>query len=199
MKNKFFIALIISMTLIMTSSLIVLAVLQTNTQLPISTNPETIKVYYKSQTEVLTYTNEESEYSEIIKLYNDSFKKSYLKQITTNQFLGDGVAEAVDQKPWDNQNKIKGLFVEFTYSTNQRLVINRNGNTRQVFISSIIFELTQEKEVHKIYLHYAEEGKYNNKKESSDEEDVYPLQTEGDTRELYIYLRGLIDEKKNSD
>lgn len=199
MKNKFFIALIISMTLIMTSSLIVLAALQTNTQLPISTNPETIKVYYKSQTEVLTYTNEESEYSEIIKLYNDSFKKSYLKQITTNQFLGDGVAEAVDQKPWDNQNKIKGLFVEFTYSTNQRLVINRNGNTRQVFISSIIFELTQEKEVHKIYLHYAEEGKYNNKKDSSDEEDVYPLQTEGDTRELYIYLRGLIDEKKNSD
>ena len=175
-----------------------LAALQTNTQLPISTNPETIKVYYKSQTEVLTYTNEESEYSEIIKLYNDSFKKSYLKQITTNQFLGDGVAEAVDQKPWDNQNKIKGLFVEFTYSTNQRLVINRNGNTRQVFISSIIFELTQEKEVHKIYLHYAEEGKYNNKKDSSDE-DVYPLQTEGDTRELYIYLRGLIDEKKNSD
>ena len=198
MKNKFFIALIISMTLIMTSSLIVLAALQTNTQLPISTNPETIKVYYKSQTEVLTYTNEESEYSEIIKLYNDSFKKSYLKQITTNQFLGDGVAEAVDQKPWDNQNKIKGLFVEFTYSTNPRLVINRNGNTRQVFISSIIFELTQEKEVHKIYLHYAEEGKYNNKKDSSDE-DVYPLQTEGDTRELYIYLRGLIDEKKNSD
>lgn len=197
MKNKIFTAIIISMTLIMSASLIVFAGLQTNTKLPIKEDPTKITVYYRSQNETLSYSTSDSEYVEILKLYNDSFKKSYLNQITTSQFLGKGISEATDQAGWDDQSKTKGLYIEFSYEKNQRLVISRNGNTRQIFISSIILELTQDKNVHKIYIHYAQDGKYNNK-EASGGEDIYPLTTEGDTRELYIYLRGLIDEKKNS-
>lgn len=196
MRNKFFTIFITAMTLIMVTSLILFAGLQTNSKLPITAEPATIRVFYKSQTDTLNYTDADVEYVEIVRLYNDSFKKSYLKQITTGQFLSEGIAEAVDQDAWDDKNKLKGLFVEFIYEQNQRLVINRDGNTRQVFISNIIFELTQEKEVHKIYIHYAENGKFNNTEKVTDK--VYPLTTEGDTRELYIYLRGLIDEKKNS-
>ncbi len=197
MKNKIYLWLITSMTLIMSVSLIVFASLQTNSKLPINVDPEKINVYYRSQSETLTYTESDSEYVEILKMYNNAFKKSYLSQITTNQFLGEGIDEATSQSGWDDQDKIKGLYLEFKYENNQRLVITRDGNTRQVFISSIIFELTQEKEVHKIYIHYAQDGKYNNK-EASDGVMVYPLTTEGDTKELYVYLRGLINEKKDS-
>jgi hypothetical protein len=197
MKNKIYLWLIVSMTLIMSVSLVIFASLQTNSKLPINVDPEKINVYYRSQSETLSYTESDSEYVEILKMYNNAFKKSYLNQITTNQFLGEGIDEATSQSGWDDQDKVKGLYLEFKYEKNQRLVISRNGNTRQVFISSIIFELTQEKEVHKIYIHYAQDGKYNNK-EASDGVEVYPLTTEGDTKELYVYLRGLINEKKDS-
>lgn len=196
MRKKIFIALITSMTLIITASLIILAALQTNTRLPISADPEKIKIFYRSQSETFTYTKDDEEYAEIVRMYNDSFKKSYLNQITTGQFLNEGIAEATDQKGFDDTAKLKGLFIEFTYSNNQRLVINRDGNTRQIFISGITLELTQEKDVHAIYIHYAEDGKYNNVPEGS-KDVVYPLTTVGDTRELYIYLRGLIDEKED--
>lgn len=197
MKNKIFTILIISMTAIMSASLIVFAALQTNSRLQITDNPEKINVYYKSQTASLTYTNIDNEYNEIMKQYNDSFKKSYLKQITTGLYLSEGTAEAIDQEGWDDTKKAKGLFLEFTYKNNQRLVVYRDGHSRQIYISGIIFELSQKNEVHKIYIHYAQDGKYNNKENAGDE-ILYPLTVEGDTRELYIYLRGIIDEKKNS-
>ncbi len=196
MRKKIFIAFITSMTLIMTASVIVLAGLQTNTRLPINSDPEKIKVFYRSQSEAFTYTTDDSEYAEILRMYNESFKKSYLNQITTGQFLNEGIAEATDQGGFDDSAKTKGMFIEFTYANNQRLVINRDGNTRQIFISGITLELTQEKDVHTIYIHYAEDGKYNNVPEGS-KEVVYPLTTVGDTRELYVYLRGLIDEKES--
>ena len=131
--------------------------------------------------------------STIISNYNNTFYKTALAQISSDDFINPNIVENTEAPEWSEYNKDSSLYAELVFAKDQRLVIYRNGNSRVIKISSIIFEVTGESGVKDVNIYYAVNNSYINKvEETGDSEIYYPLIVEGDTSELYEAIRGII-------
>lgn len=192
MKHKIILPIIGAMLLVVVVSLIVFASTSTSSKLNFDA-PTTVKIYYKSQTVKATLYEGDDLYKSFMTAYNNTFYKTALAQISSDDFINPNVVENTEAPEWSEYNKDSSLYAELVFAKDQRLVIYRNGNSRVIKISSIIFEVTGESGVKDVNIYYAVNNSYINKvEETGDSEIYYPLIVEGDTSELYEAIRGII-------
>ena len=192
MKHKIILPIIGAMLLVVVVSLIVFASTSTSSKLNFD-SPTTVKIYYKSQTVKATLYEGDDLYKSFMTAYNNTFYKTALAQISSDDFINPNIVENTEAPEWSEYNKDSSLYAELVFAKDQRLVIYRNGNSRVIKISSIIFEVTGESGVKDVNIYYAVNNSYINKvEETGDSEIYYPLIVEGDTSELYEAIRGII-------
>ena len=192
MKHKIILPIIGAMLLVVVVSLIVFASTSTSSKLNFDA-PTTVKIYYKSQTVKATLYEGDDLYKSFMTAYNNTFYKTALAQISSDDFINPNVVENTEAPEWSEYNKDSSLYAELVFAKDQRLVIYRDGNSRVIKISSIIFEVTGESGVRNVNIYYAVNNSYINKVEGTgDTEIYYPLIVEGDTSELYEAIRGII-------
>lgn len=189
-KSKLSLIIAIAFSAILLVSVIVLAILQTNTK-PNLPNPDTIKIYNKELSASKTYEKGSDEYKNILKLYNSMFEKTFLSQIADNQTLSGELSEDVNSAPWTDGIKQTGLFIEFAFNTTKKFIVYRDGNARRVDVKSIFIELTSENSVKQTHIYYTlEEKTGTNKTEKT--EPCYPILAEANTSNLYTYAKSLL-------
>lgn len=189
-KSKLSLIIAITFSAILLVSVVVLAILQTNTK-PNLPNPDTIKIYNKELSASKTYEKGSDEYKHILKLYNAMFEKTFLSQIADNQTLSGKLSEDINKAPWSDGIKQTGLFIEFEFSTTKKFIIYRDGNARRVDVKSIFIELTGENSVKGTSIYYtlqAETGTDKNEKT----EPCYPIIAEANTSNLHTYVKSLL-------
>ena len=192
MKHKIILPIIGAMLLVVVVSLVVFASTSTSSKLNFD-SPTTVKIYYKSQTVKATLYEGDDLYKSFMTAYNNTFYKTALAQISSDDFINPNIVENTEAPEWSEYNKDSSLYAELDFAKDQRLVIYRNGNSRVIKISSIIFEVTGESGVKDVNIYYAVNNSYINKvEETGDSEIYYPLIVEGDTSELYEAIRGII-------
>lgn len=192
MKHKIILPIIGAMLLVVVVSLVVFASTSTSSKLNFD-SPTTVKIYYKSQTVKATLYEGDDLYKSFMTAYNNTFYKTALAQISSDDFINPNIVENTEAPEWSEYNKDSSLYAELVFAKDQRLVIYRNGNSRVIKISSIIFEVTGESGVKDVNIYYAVNNSYINKvEETGDSEIYYPLIVEGDTSELYEAIRGII-------
>lgn len=192
MKHKIILPIIGAMLLVVVVSLIVFASTSTSSKLNFD-SPTTVKIYYKSQTVKATLYEGDDLYKSFMTAYNNTFYKTALAQISSDDYINPNIVENTEAPEWSEYNKDSSLYAELVFAKDQRLVIYRNGNSRVIKISSIIFEVTGESGVKDVNIYYAVNNSYINKvEETGDSEIYYPLIVEGDTSELYEAIRGII-------
>ena len=192
MKHKIILPIIGTMLLVVVVSLVVFASTSTSSKLNFD-SPTTVKIYYKSQTVKATLYEGDDLYKSFMTAYNNTFYKTALAQISSDDFINPNIVENTEAPEWSEYNKDSSLYAELVFAKDQRLVIYRNGNSRVIKISSIIFEVTGESGVKDVNIYYAVNNSYINKvEETGDSEIYYPLIVEGDTSELYEAIRGII-------
>ena len=192
MKHKIILPIIGAMLLVLVVSLVVFASTSTSSKLNFD-SPTTVKIYYKSQTVKATLYEGDDLYKSFMTAYNNTFYKTALAQISSDDFINPNIVENTEAPEWSEYNKDSSLYAELVFAKDQRLVIYRNGNSRVIKISSIIFEVTGESGVKDVNIYYAVNNSYINKvEETGDSEIYYPLIVEGDTSELYEAIRGII-------
>lgn len=195
MKHKIALILSICFSSILIVSLITLSILQTNTKINLP-NPDSIKVYKRSTTAAATYDKNSDDYNTILELYNSMFEKTYLQQLSDNDIIDPTINEDTNAGVWKDANFETGIFVEFVFESSKKIVIYRDGSSRRVDITSIIFELTKSKENRQLYVYYKLPAtKTNNSSSSSSStsetantEPCYPLVTQANTYELYKFI-----------
>ena len=192
MKHKIILPIIGAMLLVVVVSLVVFASTSTSSKLNFD-SPTTVKIYYKSQTVKATLYEGDDLYKSFMTAYNNTFYKTALAQISSDDYINPNIVENTEAPEWSEYNKDSSLYAELVFAKDQRLVIYRNGNSRVIKISSIIFEVTGESGVKDVNIYYAVNNSYINKvEETGDSEIYYPLIVEGDTSELYEAIRGII-------
>ena len=192
MKHKIILPIIGTMLLVVVVSLVVFASTSTSSKLNFD-SPTTVKIYYKSQTVKATLYEGDDLYKSFMTAYNNTFYKTALAQISSDDYINPNIVENTEAPEWSEYNKDSSLYAELVFAKDQRLVIYRNGNSRVIKISSIIFEVTGESGVKDVNIYYAVNNSYINKvEETGDSEIYYPLIVEGDTSELYEAIRGII-------
>ena len=192
MKHKIILPIIGAMLLVVVVSLVVFASTSTSSKLNFDA-PTTVKIYYKSQTVKATLYEGDDLYKSFMTAYNNTFYKTALAQISSDDYINPNIVENTEAPEWSEYNKDSSLYAELVFAKDQRLVIYRNGNSRVIKISSIIFEVTGESGVKDVNIYYAVNNSYINKvEETGDSEIYYPLIVEGDTSELYEAIRGII-------
>lgn len=197
-KYKIPLILAITFTSILFLSIVTLSVLRTNTK-PNLPAPDEIKIYKQSTSASATYKSGTDDYEEIMKLYNVMFEKTYLSQLSDNSILPENLSEDTFAPLWSDVNKETGLFIEFTYSTPKKFIVNRNNNTRRVDVSSIIFELSKANSSEDIYIYYtvktdSSSSSSNSKKEETTEPN-YPIVAKANTYDLYKHIISKDSEK----
>lgn len=185
MKKKIVLLVGIVMVLAMITTILTLAFMQSNYGLKLA-NPTTINVYSNSTTATKTYTNQDKEYSEIIKLYNEMTEKTMLEQLFNREFLSHIPAEDTTEQAWYDPKKANGIYVEFIYSTPQKLIVSRDGDSRRLDIKALIFKVSSENNFQKTLIYYRTEDTY--KTVDVDDETIYPLAIEANTRPLFRYI-----------
>lgn len=124
------------------------------------------------------------------------FEKTYLQQLSDNDIIDPTINEDTNAGVWKDANFETGIFVEFVFESSKKIVIYRDGSSRRVDITSIIFELTKSKENRQLYVYYKLPAtKTNNSSSSSSStsetantEPCYPLVTQANTYELYKFI-----------
>ena len=152
-KHKISIILSICFASITLLSLIVFSILQTNTGLNLP-SPDTIKIYKLSTSASSTYSKGSSDYNKILSLYSNMFEKTYLAQLADQDILTGEIYEDPTKAEWIDANYETGVFVEFVYNDAKKLIIERDGNTRRVDITSIILQLTRNNSVEQVSVYY---------------------------------------------
>lgn len=192
MKHKIILPIIGAMLLVVVVSFVVFASTSTSSKLNFDA-PTTVKIYYKSQTVKATLYEGDDLYESFMTAYNNTFYKTALAQISSDDYINPNIVENTEAPEWSEYNKDSSLYAELVFAKDQRLVIYRDGNSRVIKISSIIFEVTGESGVRDVNIYYAVNNSYINKvEETGDTEIYYPLIVEGDTSELYEAIRGII-------
>ena len=192
MKHKIILPIIGAMLFVVVVSLVVFASTSTSSKLNFDA-PTTVKIYYKSQTVKATLYEGDDLYKSFMTAYNNTFYKTALAQISSDDYINPNIVENTDAPEWSEYNKDSSLYAELVFAKDQRLVIYRNGNSRVIKISSIIFEVTGESGVKDVNIYYAVNNSYINKvEETGDSEIYYPLIVKGYTSELYEAIRGII-------
>lgn len=187
MKHKIALILTAIFSTILLTSVVTLSILQSSTR-PDLPNPDSIKIYLNSTSANSTYKKGSTEYNEIMKLYNSAFEKSYLNQLTDNDILERTISENTTVASWSDSNTRTGVYYEFVFDTPKKYIIYRDGNSRRVDITSIIFQVEKE-DVFKLTNVYYQVQKASNSSSSSstEKETNYPLLTEANTSKLYNY------------
>lgn len=192
MKHKIILPIIGAIVVVVITSLIVFASRYTESNIAFA-NPQTINIYYKSQTAKKTITEDSDEYKSIVDAFNDTFKKSHLTQIASDDFINPTVEEDLTGVVWTDYNLDDGLFLEFEFEKAQKMIISRKGNTRTIYITKIIFKIDESAGVKNNYLYYAIDNKYvNDPKDTGDSEIYYPLVAQGETIKLYNIIKELL-------
>lgn len=192
-KHRISLILTISFASILLISLIILSILQTNTSINLP-NPDKIKIYKLSTTASNTYSKGSDEYNEVLALYNNMFEKTYLEQLADNNILSSTINEDPNKEPWADANYETGVFIEFTYDSAKKLIINRDGNTRRVDVTSVIIQLTKNDKSEQVSVFYkvpketTSSSNSNKKEQQTEKEKCYPLITYANTYELYKYV-----------
>ena len=196
-KHKIPLILSIAFSSILIISIIVLAILQTNTK-PNLPNPDEIIIYKKSLTSKNSYKKGTDEYDEIIKLYNKAFEKTYLAQLSDDDILSGALYENLDAPLWNDNNKKSGIYIEFKFEEPKKYIINRDNSTRRVDITSIIFEIDKNDSTKPLNIYYETEDSEaakeststsNSNKVNKDElEPNYALTAFANTNDLYKYI-----------
>lgn len=174
-------------------SILVLSILQTNTKINLP-NPDSIKIYKKSTTTSKTYAKGSDEYNSIVELYNSMFEKTYLKQLSDDDIISGEIAEDLSAPLWVDANYETGVFVEFLFDSAKKVILFRDGNSRRVDVSSIMFQITKENKTSKLYVYYklpSTSSDSSSKSESTTPtttEPCYPLVTQANTHELYKFI-----------
>lgn len=192
MKHKIILPIIGAIAVVVIASLIVFASRYTASNIAFA-NPQTINIYYKSQTAKKTITEDSDEYKSIVDAFSDTFKKSHLAQIASDDFINPTVEEDLTGVVWTDYNLDEGLFLEFEFEKAQKMIISRKGNTRTIYITKIIFKIDESAGVKNNYLYYAIDDKYvNDPKDTGDSEIYYPLVAQGETIKLYNIIKELL-------
>lgn len=192
MKHKIILPIIGAIAVVVITTLIVFASRYTTSNIAFA-NPKTINIYYKSQTVKKTLDSSTEGYEDLVSAFSDTFKKSFLEQVAEDDFINPTVEEYLEGTAWSDYNKDDGLFLEFIFEKAQKMIISREGNTRTIYITSIIFELDEKTGVKNNYLYYAIDEKYvNDPEKTGDSEIYYPLIVQGDTTKLYSTIKELI-------
>lgn len=189
-KSKISLILTIIFSSILLASIVVLAILQTNTK-PNLPNPDSIKIYNKELSASKTYSKGSTEYNEIVRLYNQMFEKTYLAQMSDDQVLTGKLREDLYSPAWSDNNKLDGLYIEFCYDTTKNFTIYRNENSRRVDIQSLFIKLSNVNNTQSTHVYYTVE-KIADKNEAAKAEPCYPLIAEANTYELYTYVKTLL-------
>lgn len=189
-KSKISLILTIIFSSVLLVSIIILAILQTNTK-PNLPNPDTIKIYNNELAASKTYEKGSTEYNEILKLYNQMFEKTYLSQISDDQVLTGKLSEDLYSPLWSDNNKLDGLYLEFSYNNTKNFTIYRNGNSRRVDVKSLVLKLEKTNKTEATHIYYTIETP-TDKKEAEKLEPCYPLLAEANTSELYTYVKTLL-------
>lgn len=197
MTNKIPLILAIAFSFILATSLITLAILQTNTKLNLP-NPDEIKIYKSSLTASTTYKKGNDDYNTFMEIYNNAFEKTYLDQLTSNNIITGEISEDLSKPLFKDADKENGLFVEFVFSTPKKYIIKRNGSSRRVDITKTIFKLSKENASIPTYIYYetkaSEEAKNTSSSSSSSNskkeelEPNYALKTYANTYDLYKHI-----------
>lgn len=191
-KSRLSLILSISFSIILVAGIIVFAILQTSTK-PDLPNPDTIKVYNKSLTESKTISKGTEEYNEIMDRYSLMFEKTYLNQLSDGEVLSGKIVEDLNAEVWTDNNKLNGMYLEFTYTTTKKFIIYRGDSSRRVDIKSLIIPISSSDEVLKAYIYYTVDNSSNSSdKNKQPAEPCYPLVIEANTREMYSYLKSII-------
>lgn len=192
MKHKIILPIIGAIAVVVITTLIVFANRYTTSNIAFA-NPKTINIYYKSQTVKKTLDSSTDGFEDLVSAFSDTFKKSFLEQVAEDDFINPTVEEYLEGTAWSDYNKDDGLFLEFVFEKAQKMIISREGNTRTIYITSIIFELDETTGVKNNYLYYAIDEKYVNDPETTgDSEIYYPLIVQGDTTKLYSTIKELV-------
>lgn len=133
MKHKIILPIIGAIVVVVITSLIVFASRYTESNIAFA-NPQTINIYYKSQTAKKTITEDSDEYKSIVDAFNDTFKKSHLTQIASDDFINPTVEEDLTGVVWTDYNLDDGLFLEFEFEKAQKMIISRKGNLSLIHI-----------------------------------------------------------------
>ena len=196
-KSKLSLILSLTFSTILVVGIITFAILQTSTK-PSLPNPDTIKIYNKSQSATKTITASNDEYAEILKIYNLMFEKTYLEQLADDNILEGTISEDLSAPLWEETNKVNGMYLEFEFSLAKKFIIYRNGSSRRVDIKKLIVPISKEDEVLKTYIYYTvEETTSSNSSTDKDKkeepkEPCYPLVVEANTYNMYTYLKSII-------
>ena len=192
MKNKIILPIICGMAVIVIVSLICFACRTTSSALNFDT-PETIKIYFNSQSAKQTIEDGTDNFDEFMRVYNDTFKKSNLEEIAEDNYINPNLSENLEAPEWSSYNLDNGLYVELNFAKAQKLIIWRDGNSRVVYINSLIFNLNEVSGVKDIDIYYSIDNKYINETEKTEDSEIYyPLSVQGDTTKLYNFVRGLV-------
>lgn len=190
-KHKISIILSISFLSLLLLSTIILSIFQTNTK-PNLPNPDEINIYNKSISSTTSYKQGTEQYNEILKHYNAMFEKTYLSQLKDQEILNSTIKEDTIATPWNDVNFETGLYVEFKFEKAKKFIIYRNGNSRQVNISSLIFKVSNSNKSDLLYVYYkiptVKSESNSNKEEPQILEPCYPLITQANTSNLYKYI-----------
>ena len=191
-KHKIALILTAVFSGILLISVVVLSILQSSTK-PNLPTPDSIKIYLNSSSAEKTFNKGTTEYNEIIKLYNDSFEKSFLEQLADNDVIERAISENTAAAPWSDSNTRTGVYYEFVFDSPKKYVIYRNGHSRRVDMKSIIFQVSKEDTFKTTNVFYQVEKPSGSSSSSSnnEKETNYPLLTEANTSKLYNYAISL--------
>ena len=182
-KYKFALILTAVFSSILLLSVVVLSILQTNTR-PDLPSPDSIKIYLNSSSAEKTYSKGTADYNKLLDLYYDSFEKSFLAQLSDNEIIGDSISENTSAVLWSDSFIRTGVYMELIFDQSKKYIVYRNGNSRRVDITSIIFQLTKEDNFKPTNVYYKIEKESSNKDE---DEKNYPLSVEANTSKLYNF------------
>ena len=182
-KYKFALILTAVFSSILLLSVIVLSILQTTTR-PDLPNPDSIKLYLNSSSAEKTYNKGTTEYNEVLNIYYKSFEKSFLAQLADNEIINSSINEDTSAPIWNDSFTRTGVYMEFNFDQPKKYIVYRNGNSRRVDITSIIFQLTKEDMFKETLIYYRIEQESSNKDE---DEKLYPLSVEANTSKLYNF------------
>lgn len=193
MRTKVLMISGIVISVLFVAFIVTLSCIHSTTQF-ILTDPNSISIYNFNQNETKKLTSSSKEYAAFMEKYKNSFSGSYLEQVFNNDYYNTNIEEDLNASEWSDYNKKNGLFVEFKFEKAQKLIIWRDGSSRQIFIDAFIFKVEESNKINKISVYYSQGGSYNNNFEKTgDGEIFYPIICYGNTSELYEYIMSIIN------
>ncbi len=183
MKKAYLIVSLVMVGILLISTM-VLAFIPKNFQLETTENPDYIDVYYKG-VNIGSYRDGDSEYENILDLYNDSFKTGYL----TAMFDGLSGVKPITKDGYNSFDLYDSakIYILFNYNSNPQSYDKTEENIYDNEYTNLILEVSDEKGFNMITTIHMDEFR----PDSSSNSAYYETVTYANQSNLYDYLAEL--------